>query len=97
MDDFPRKRSGEVFYSKFQITCKNSTVSQCLPVPEIILRINKLQSVSTTFLFFIVTISHKKRIIQDNSLQISFKKENPEMENKNEKELYESHLAIYFP
>ena len=65
-------------------------------MPEIMLRISKLQSV-TTFVFFIVTISHKQRIIHGNPLQISFKKENPEMENKSEKELYESHLAIYFP
>ena len=64
---------------------------------EIILRIRKLQSVSTIFVFFIVTISHKQRIIHGNPLKISFKKENPEMENKSEKELYESHLAIYFP
>ena len=48
---------------------------------EIILRIRKLQSVSTTFVFFIVTISHKQRIIHGNPLKISFKKENPEMEN----------------
>ena len=66
-------------------------------MPEIIVRISKLQSVSTTFLSFIVTISHKKRIMHGNPLQISFKKENLEMENKSEKELYESHLAIYFP
>ena len=32
-----------------------------------------------------------------NPLEISFKTENPEMENKSEKEQYESHLAIYFP
>ena len=66
-------------------------------MPGIILRISKLQSVSTTFFFFIVTISHKQRIIHGNHLQISLKKENPKMENKSEKELYEIHLAIYFP
>ena len=64
-------------------------------MPEIILRISKLQSVSTTFVFFIVTISHKQRIIHGNPFQISFKKENLEIENKSEKELYESHLDIY--
>ena len=61
---------------------------------EIILRIRKLQSVSTTFVFFIVTISHKQRIIHGNPLQISFKKK--EMENKSEKELYESTWLFTF-
>ena len=62
-------------------------------MPEITLEISQLQ----WYYYYFLTISHKKRVIHGNPLQISFKKENPEMENKNEKELYQSHLAIHFP